>query len=77
MLYIAQAPQLKLNEDDFVKFPDVSHLTETFDKTKWKVGGTLLPRFIVGVRNPPLTLEIAASVKIASQCASTPWPLRK
>ena len=37
LLYIAKAPQLKLGEDDFVQFPDVSHLTETFDKTQWKV----------------------------------------
>lgn len=37
LLYIAKAPQLKLGEDDFVQFPDVSHMTETFDKTKWKV----------------------------------------
>ncbi|CAN0530533.1 unnamed protein product, partial [Laminaria digitata] len=32
LLYIAKAPQLKLGEDDFVQFPDVSHMTETFDK---------------------------------------------
>lgn len=37
LLYIAKAPQLKLGEDDFVQFPDVSHMTETFDKTQWKV----------------------------------------
>lgn len=37
LLYIAQAPKLKLTEDDFVRFPDVSHLTDSFDKTKWKV----------------------------------------
>ncbi|CAM9194238.1 unnamed protein product [Choristocarpus tenellus] len=36
LLYIAQAPQLKLNEKDYVEFPDVSHIDEAFDKDMWK-----------------------------------------
>lgn len=32
LLYIAQAPRLALNGEDFVEFPDVSQITETYDK---------------------------------------------
>lgn len=35
LLYIAQAPKLALNDNDFVEFPDVSRITEPYDK---KVG---------------------------------------
>eukprot|EP00903_Cladosiphon_okamuranus_P005593 g5565.t1 len=44
LLYIAQAPKLALNDKDFVEFPDVSSITEPYDKkemgkpkvTPWK-----------------------------------------
>eukprot|EP00752_Nemacystus_decipiens_P016317 g14592.t1 len=32
LLYIAQAPKLALNDKDFVEFPDVSRITEPYDK---------------------------------------------
>lgn len=32
LLYIAQAPKLALNEKDFVEFPDVSRITDPYDK---------------------------------------------
>lgn len=32
LLYIAQAPRLALNDKDFVEFPDVSRITEPYDK---------------------------------------------
>ncbi|CAM9376174.1 unnamed protein product [Scytosiphon promiscuus] len=32
LLYIAQAPRLALNGEDFVEFPDVSQITEVYDK---------------------------------------------
>lgn len=32
LLYIAQAPKLALNDNDFVEFPDVSRITEPYDR---------------------------------------------
>lgn len=39
LLYIAQAPKLALNDKDFVEFPDVSRITEPYDR---KVRGQVI-----------------------------------
>mmetsp|Transcript_22067 Transcript_22067/g.34699 ORF Transcript_22067/g.34699 Transcript_22067/m.34699 type:complete len:312 (+) Transcript_22067:1-936(+) len=38
LLYIYEAPEIKLTKDDFVEFPDMSTITEKFDRKAFRQG---------------------------------------